>query len=154
MASNSNETAGPVQTGWDKVKKVLGGLWWVIPAIAIGGGLFAPELRAFAKEGLTPNLPWWLMGQAAVCAVWVMSGFFNVTSSDTPVSNLKLDAFLSNVVQLGLYGLFVYEVATGKLQWGVIIPTLATIVDVFITNDRAINNAAQKPIVQQQTVGR
>lgn len=152
MANESKRSEGPVQTAWDRVRNILGKFWWVIPALAIAGGLLAPELRAFTKNGLTPNLPWWLMGQTAVCVFWLMSGFFNVTSSDTPVSGLKTDAFLSNVVQLALVALCVYEATLNQLQWGVIIPTVATILDVFITNDRAINNAAQKPIVQQQNV--
>jgi hypothetical protein len=36
----------------------------------------------------------------------------------------------------------------GSLTWGFVVPWVASILDAIITGDRAINNAAQKPLIQ------
>ena len=149
----SDNKTGPVQRESDGIRHWLGRLWWVAPAIVLAGGELVPELRSSVSTGFSaPHLPWWLLGEFVLCVAWFVMGFVHVTSSTTSVAALKADAAISNTVQLGFVILASYQATKGHLQWGIVIPALTTIADVYITGDRAINNAAQKPIVQQQNV--
>jgi hypothetical protein len=148
--AKADDKTGPVQGTWDTVRNWFGKFWWVAPAALLLLNLFQPDLGRSVKDGVTPNLPWWLLAEFVACAIWFGAGFFHVTNGDTPVSALRADAAISNTVQLGLVVLAIYQLSNGSLQWGVILPTLTTIADVYMTADRAINNAAYKPIVQQQ----
>jgi hypothetical protein len=141
---------GPVGEVFGKLKLLLSGVWWVFPFLVVGFGYMSEDMRAAVGGEMGINLYKFLFMQLVLCVIWLLSAFFHATNGNAPVSNLKFDAALSNTVQLGLVGASIWYLALGQLPWALVLPTIAAILDAYITSDRAINTAAFKPIVQQQ----
>ncbi len=78
--------------------------------------------------------------------VWLLIDFFVISNLNTSVGSLRLNTFVSIGLALALsfYAGFKWP----ELTWGYLVPWIASLVDAFVTGDRAINNAAQKPLIQ------
>lgn len=144
---------GPVGRFLSGLLSIAGKIWWMFPLLVVGVSYAVPDLRAVVSTGAPPErLFMWLFAQVILCGVWLVAAFFHVSSSNTTVGALKGDSFVSTTLAIFLTAGTVWCLAKGYLQWALIIPTVTAILDAYITGDRAINNAAQKPIVQQQNV--
>jgi hypothetical protein len=123
--------------------------WLVFPVILLCAIYFVPALQA--RVGTFPvehasDLPWALLGMTLAAFVWLIVDFFVISNLNTSVSALRINTFASIALALGLS--FYAGFAWHALTWGYIVPWIASLADAFITGDRAINNAAQKPLIQ------
>ena len=129
--------------GWLVFPVVLLGAMFFVPALQVPVGTFPPE---FASA-----LPWALLTMTLAAFVWLIIDFFVISNLNTSVGSLRVNTFVSVALALGLsfYAGFKWP----GLTWGYIVPWIASLVDAFITGDRAINNAAQKPLIQTSRGG-
>lgn len=131
------------------VIRVLEAGWLIFPIFLLAAIYFVPALRVplltFPPE-YASQLPWALLGMTVAAVVWLVVDFFVVADRNTSVGSLRLNTAVSIALALALsiYGGYAWS----GLPWGYLIPWIASILDAFITADRAINNAAQKPLIQ------
>jgi hypothetical protein len=147
----------PVTAFFNTVRSLMGKVWWFFPIFMVGGGYFIPSLRlsvtTWPIPAEHPNLPWWVLAAVLVGVLWVFSGFFHASNLDTPVKALKADAFMSTTIFGILTAACAFTFDRGQLSWILVIAWFASMADVYITGDRAINNAAQKPLMQSTKGG-
>jgi hypothetical protein len=133
--------------------------WFVFPLLLVGIALLVEPLAEPAlspawtlqiKEAHRVTLPWALLAQLVAAMIWIIGDSLHVADKDTPVTVLRANAAGSILVALILTALFTWQLARYHLPWGYIIPFAAAVADAFISADQAINNAAQKPLVQQK----
>jgi hypothetical protein len=106
----------------------------------------------------TPVLSWpvpqavygWLLLLVLLAAGWLFAEFVSVTSRETVVLALQLDAMLSTATALAFTGLAGWFVGKSTLEWWFVVPWGATIVDALAAGWLGINNAAQKPFLSQR----
>lgn len=142
---------GPVANFFRTVMHVSGRFWWVFPLLLVCGGYLVPALKAGVMEPKSDNLYLALLIESVLCGGWLISAMFHASNGNTAVSELKMDNFVSNCLAIGLTAWTAYSAAKGQLLWLFVLPTITAVIDSFVTGDRAINNAAMKPLVQQQT---
>lgn len=142
---------GPVASFLRFIFSLMGRFWWLFPLALVAGGYAVPDLRANVAGAMPERLFTWLFGELVLCGVWLVAAFFHASSGNTAVSELKLDNLVSSALALVLAMTSSYMFAKGQLSWLFVLPTVTAVVDCFVTGDRAINNAAMKPLVQQQT---
>ena len=132
----------------------LGIIWWVIPVVLVAGGYLVPALRlpVTTSANLEPDLYFWLLISLVLCAIWIFAGFLHATDRNTTVAALKTDAFVSLLIAIGLSATAGFLAGRNNLVWALVLPTLTAIVDALVAGNRAINNAAQKPIVQHKNI--
>lgn len=155
-SNDGSTTSGPVQDGASSVRNLLGSWWWIFPFLVLLVGFSIPEMREPVRFTwpLSNRLLLGIIAELILCAGWFATAFWHATNSNITVSELKKDAFVSYIVSVALFGWAIYGVATGNLMWGLLVPTITAMADSVMSTDRSINNAAQKPIVQQQNIGR
>ncbi|NBV77116.1 hypothetical protein EBR66_03075 [bacterium] len=140
-------------------------------AISIGSTILFPVVVMFASVGAAKwfgiaefsnridvtkikDNPWifaLLLGQTAVMSVWFWSQIKVVRDMHTKVDSLraetKTSVFMSGLMLLVAgYMLGSY----GSVYWAFVIPAIFQVMDGFTTPDTAINNAAQKPLMQRE----
>ena len=76
----------------------------------------------------------------------------HATDRNTTVAALKTDAFVSLLIAIGLSATAGFLAGRDNLVWALVLPTLTAILDAVVAGNRAINNAAQKPIVQHKNI--
>jgi hypothetical protein len=135
----------------------LGIIWWVFPVVLVAGGYFVPALRLPVTTSAIPELMktdlyFWLLISLVLCAIWIFAGFLHATDFNTTVAALKTDAFVSILVAIVLSATTAFLAGRNSLVWALVLPTLTAIVDALVAGNRAINNAAQKPIVQHKNI--
>lgn len=131
--------------------RLFEGAWFVFPLLLLAATYFVPALRAPVWIWPVPaemagQLPWALLIMTLAAVAWLIIDFFVISSLGTPVASLRLNTLASVALALALcfYAGFNWE----NLSWGYVVPLVASILDAIITGDRAINNAAQKPLIQ------
>ena len=103
-------------------------------------------------ELMKTDLYFWLLISLVLCVVWIFAGFLHATDLNTTVATLKTDAFVSMLVAIVLSATTGFLAGRNSLVWALVLPTLTAIVDAHVAGNRAINNAAQKPIVQHKNI--
>ena len=116
-----------------------------------------PSLRMPATILASPDptkadLYFWLLISLVLCGVWILASFFHTSDHNTSVDALKADALVSTMLSVGLSATAAFLAAKNNLAWALVLPTATAIIDALVTADRAINNAAQKPIVHQRNI--
>ncbi len=139
-----------MSTAW----RWLGIIWWVFPVVLVAGGYLVPALRlpVATSANLEPDLYFWLLISLVLCAIWIFAGFLHATDRNTTVTALKTDAFVSLLIAIGLSATAGFLAGRNSLVWALVLPTLTAIIDALVAGNRAINNAAQKPIVQHKNI--
>ena len=139
-----------MSTAW----RWLGVIWWVFPVVLVAGGYLVPALRlpVATSANLEPDLYFWLLISLVLCAIWIFAGFLHATDRNTTVTALKTDAFVSLLIAIGLSATVGFLAGRNSLVWALVLPTLTAIIDALVAGNRAINNAAQKPIVQHKNI--
>jgi hypothetical protein len=128
--------------------------WLVFPLVLLAAAYFVPVLQvkvpAFPQENAA-DLPWALLGMTVAAVIWLIVDFIVVSDLRTPLGSLRLNAWVSVVLALALSAYGGWSLHGDGLTWGYVIPWIASILDAFITVDRAINNAAQKPLIEMRS---
>ena len=125
--------------------------WYVFPVVLLAAAYFIPALQVpvltdFSQ--LPGDLGWALLGMTVAAVIWLIGDFFVVSNLNTSVGSLRLNTWVSILLALALSIYAGWSLSAAGLAWGYVIPWVASIIDAFITADRAINNAAQKPLIQ------
>lgn len=144
------------RTRWQRFKyrcrQTLGILSWIIPFVI----MFLSWLLFGALSDIV-SLPWnarpevalGLLFELALTAGWVIFEIYYATSRETTVRQLQVDS----VVSTGFALLFTFfgamMIITQILPWWYLFPWIGAIVDAIGSGVVAINNAAQKPLIQQ-----
>ena len=140
-----------------RFRRLLGILWWVFPVVLISAGYFVPALQlpvttSAVPEVMKSDLYFWLLVSIVLCAIWIFAGFLYATDHNTTVAQLKADAFVSILLAVVLSATTAFLAGRNNLVWALVLPTCTAIIGALVTGDRAINNAAQKPIVQHRNI--
>ena len=149
MAQAGQSVTGEHRPRHRPILRIFEAGWLVFPVLLLAAAYFVPALQVpvgtFPPES-SAELPWALLAMTVAAMIWLIGDFFVVSNLNTSVSSLRLNAAASIALALGLsvYGGWAWP----DLPWGYVIPWIASVVDAFITGDRAINNAAQKPLIQ------
>ena len=133
-----------------KALNLIGLLRWVIPILMLLVGRFVPALQQPVGLPIPPSVYPALMVEMVVGLLWILSEITTVTDRDTPVHALQRDAALSLTLAIAITFIGAWYWAQSQLQWWLIIPWFVTLLDAYLSGYYAINNAAQKPLIQQQ----
>ncbi len=147
-------------------------IWWSFPLVLWGVGSFLPPLQlpvfavqalslggfsfpslAPVSSGATVFLLSALLVSVILAAIWNFSEFFAVSDQFEPVNSLRINSAVSILVAFVLVGSAGFLLASYSLPWAIVVPCVSSMLDAFMTVDRAINNAAQKPIVTGKVGG-
>lgn len=131
---------------------------WLFPYLLAAGAYFAGSVYEPAAALRTSVLEWpippaaygGLLLLVLISIAWLIGEFFSVTSRETVVTALQLDAVLSTTAAILFTGVAGWFIGTDRLQWWFIVPWLATIVDALTAAWLGINNAAQKPFLSKK----
>jgi len=123
--------------------RILGVIRPLVPLIMLGIGYLIPVLRA--PVGMpTSNLLWGLLfGSLVIVVIWLGSEIVTITDRNTPASYLQWDDFISLIVALAITSF-----VRANWEWWFFFPWVGAVVDSILSGFLAINNAAQKPLVQ------
>ena len=126
---------------------------WVFPFLLLGVGYAMPALRQTVS--MSPEEPvykalFWIL---VACVVWVAIDYMTATNRETSVRALQADNFISVMGALVMTAIGFYMVRGQDLQWYIVLPWASSVVDALLSGYGGINNAAQKPIVQQTNKG-
>jgi hypothetical protein len=132
------------------ILRLFEGAWFVFPLLLLAATFFVPALQSPVWIWPVPaehsaQLPWGLLAMTLAAVVWLIIDFFVISNLGTPVGSLRLNTVASVALALALT--FYAGWSWSTLSWGYLVPWVASILDAIITGDRAINNAAQKPLI-------
>lgn len=133
-----------------KAFALVGLLRWLFPLLMLGVGRFLDGLQLPVAWPIQDPVYPPLLVELLIGLVWIIAEITTVTNRDTPVRTLQWDDMLSLTMAIVLTFFGAWQIAKGTLQWWFVLPWLVTIVDAYLSGYFAINNAAQKPLVQQQ----
>lgn len=125
---------------------------YLAPLILLLAGFLVPVLRH--KVGAVPaeeSATLWmtLVIFILVAVAWIMIDMFVVSNDSTTGSQLKINAAISGTYNNVLMFVAGAMWASGQVRWWMVVPMVAVLVDDYVVTNRAINNALQKPIIQQ-----
>ncbi len=137
--------------GCRKTFRVIGIVRPVFPLAMMGVGALIPVLQV--PVAMPDNNGLWLALAISTgfILVWLAAETYTVVDRKTSVGHLQWDDFVSLVMAVALTEWHGRLVASGSLEWWFVLPWLAALLDAVLSGAFAINNAAQKPIVQQQS---
>jgi hypothetical protein len=131
---------------------------WLFPYLLTAGAYYAGSVYEPAAALRTPVLQWpvpqavygALLVLVLIAVAWLIGEFFSVTSRETVVAALQLDAVFSTATAILFTGVAGWLIGTEQLQWWFIVPWMATVIDALTAAWLGINNAAQKPFMSQK----
>jgi len=131
---------------------------WLFPYLLAAGAYLAAEFYAPAaalkSSALKLPIPQavygWLLLMVLIAVTWLISEFISVTSRETIVTALQLDAAFSAITAILFTGAAGWMIGTDRLAWWFIVPWIATIIDALTAAWLGINNAAQKPFLSKK----
>jgi hypothetical protein len=129
---------------------LIGLLRWFVPILMLAFGRFVPALQEPVAWPIVNSVYPPLMVELIISLIWIVAEITTVTNRDTPVRTLQLDDALSLTLAVVLSFFAAWQIAKGTLQWWYVVPWAVCLVDAYLSGYFAINNAAQKPLVQQQ----
>jgi hypothetical protein len=133
-----------------KAFALVGLLRWLFPLIMLGAGGFVAGLQHPVGWPIQDAVYPPLFVELLIGLVWIIAEITTVTNRDTPVRTLQMDDVLSRSLAIVLTFFGAWQIARDALQWWFVLPWLVTLIDAYLSGYYAINNAAQKPLVQQQ----
>ncbi len=133
------------------------GLWlfpYLLAASAYGlsftmasAGALRSEVFVWPIDG---NVYGWLLLMVLLSGAWLVVEFITVTNRETVVLALQSDAVISALTAMIFTGMAGWHLGTVGLQWWLVVPWIASILDACISAWLGINNAAQKPFLSQR----
>lgn len=131
---------------------------WLVPYVLAGGayGLSYVFESAEALRSLVfawpiePDIYGWLLLMVLLSGAWLIGEFVTVTNRETIVLALQSDAVVSALTAMIFTGMVGWQVGTTGLQWWLVVPWVASILDAMISAWLGINNAAQKPFMSHR----
>lgn len=143
------------------VRSAFAALWWAFPIILAGIGYVLPAFRVPISETGTMwegNMQTtFLVGiiiSILLAVGWIVVEFFTVSNLGISVKWLRRNSAVSIAIALVLTATVFYLLALESLPWAMMVPWLASVGDSFLSSDRGINNAAQKPLIESTAAGR
>ncbi len=133
-------------------RTALGAVSWVIPFVIMGGSYYlSPSLRQYVTyDGNVPHdVAWGLLGALAAVGAWLGYEMWFAVSRKTSVGQLQADGLVSTFFAIVLTGVGIRWNTLGTLPYWFVLPWIGTIIDALGSGFLAINNSAQKPIIQQ-----
>ncbi len=136
-----------------RMRAAIGFVSWIFPLIIMGASyLFFPAMR----EPVT--LPWnaasdvfvGLFFALAFTAVWFVVEMYYAANRETSVRQLQWDGFVSTLFGHGFTFFGASMLVLQIMPWWYLLPWIGVIADSFGSSYFAINNAAQKPLVQNE----
>lgn len=135
--------------GGRKTLRIIGTVRPVFPLVMLGVGAFIPVLQVPVAMPTTNGLWLALAITAGFMAVWIGAEVYTVVDRKTGVTHLQWDDFISLVMAVTLTEWHGRLVAANELQWWFVLPWVGVLVDAVLSGTLAINNAAQKPLIEQ-----
>ena len=140
------------------LRKVFIFVIWIFPFFLAGcayliGTYYEPAsaLRSAMLIWPVPQSVYlWLLLLVLVAVAWLVAEFISVTSRETVVAALQLDVIISFLTALIFTGFGGWCVGTNTLEWWLIVPWGATIIDALTAGWLSVNNAAQKPFLSKK----
>lgn len=149
-----NQTAAPTRAMSRARQVTFLGIWlfpYFLAALAYLGGHFtetgAPLRAPLFSWPIPQDVYGWLLAMVLLSGVWLLGEFISVTSRETVIAALQWDAVVSTLNAIFFSGLVGYYVGVGDLQWWIVVPWLATVIDAMMACWLGLNNAAQKPFL-------
>lgn len=99
---------------------------------------------------IPPGVYLWLLLMVIAAGVWLVGEFISVTSRETVVSALQMDAVFSTLTAILFTGFAGYFIGTDTLQWWFVVPWAVTVIDAVTAAMLSVNNAAQKPFLSKR----
>ena len=127
----------------------LGRFRWAFPLLMLGVGYWIPPLRAPVEIPASNGLWASVVISLILVVIWIISEVITVTNRTTPTRHLQWDDLLSLILALAVTLWGGWLISRG-LEWWLIIPWLGAVIDAGLSGWLGINNAAQKPLVEQQ----
>lgn len=131
---------------------------WLFPYLLAAGAYSLSFALESAVSLRSPVLTWpidaeiygWLLLMVLLSGAWLIGEFVTVTNRETVVVALQSDAVVSALTGMVFTGLAGWQIGTSGLQWWLVVPWIASILDAIISAWLGINNAAQKPFLSQR----
>ena len=128
---------------------------WLFP---YGLALFAFAVSFVAPFGdalRSPVFAWpvrqdvfgWLLLMVIAAGAWFLYEFSSAADRETIVVELQIDATISTTTACLFTGLAGFLAGRSGLEWWLVVPWAASIIDGITSAWLAINNAAQKPFL-------
>lgn len=92
----------------------------------------------------------WLLVMVIASSAWIVGAFLAVTNRETIIFVLQADAFVSSLTAMIFSGFAGWQFGASGLQWWLVVPWLAAVLNALLSAWLGINNAAQKPFLSQQ----
>lgn len=149
----SNESIGIPNT---KKLSFLGN--WLFPYVLAGSAYALGTFTEFASSLRSSVMVWplpddiygWLLLMFLLTAIWLLSEFLTITNRETIVIALQWDGLVSQMNAVLFSLVCGWCLGANRLEWWIIIPWMASLVDAALTSWLGINNAAQKPFLSKQ----
>jgi hypothetical protein len=126
-------------------------LSWAMPAILLLIGWVIPDLRtSIVLNDIPPEVFKWLVGQIILSVAWLLWEFNFAARRTTAVEFLQMDDGVSRVWAVLLTGWCGAMISRGDLPWWFVVPWVSVLIESFFSGFLTINNAAQKPLMQQE----
>jgi hypothetical protein len=155
---NALQTSARIEAPMSAPRRTAILVIWMFPYLLAAGAYFSGAVYEPAMALRAPVAHWpippaaygGLLVLVLIAIAWLIGEFFSVTSRETVVMALQLDALLSTTAAILFTGAAGWFIGTGNLQWWFIVPWIATIIDALTAGWLGINNAAQKPFFGKQ----
>ena len=134
--------------GFGRIFQVSWG--WLFPVFMAIAGFFIPSLGlSFMTWPWTIGLAVSILVSILIAVIWLFYGFTWTSDKNTTSSELQKGTSISIAQVIFLTAVVSYLAAIGHFAWYFAVPLVTAIVDTFITAHLAINNATQKPFIDQ-----
>lgn len=145
-----------VPTKWVKFKRscrrAIGVISWIFPFVIMMVGLaLFPPLSTPVGQAVGMEVFFGLFCQLLLTVIWVITELYYAANRDTSVRQLQVDVFVSSLFAVGLSMVGVFFLTVQMLPYWYMLPWAGSIADMFGSGFFAINNSAQKPLVQNET---
>ena len=133
---------------------------WLFPYLLAMIALALSYLTSSADALRSPVLVWpikqevfgWLLLMVIGSGAWFIFEFSSAANRETIVVELQIDSAISTMTACIFTGLACFFIGHASLQWWIVIPWFASLVDGVTSAWFAINNAAQKPFLSDSGV--
>ena len=127
-------------------------LSWALPlGLMLVGWFFFLPLRDPVSFSAAPSAEIYrgLFVLTLLTVAWVVSDWFTAMRYTTSGRELQVEAFISTLAGVILTFVAGWLLGEGNLPWYFVIPWCGALVDTFMTQYTAINNAIQKPLMHR-----
>ena len=133
---------------------------WLFPYILALAAWALSFVTTSADALRSPVLAWpieqevfgWLLIMVVGSGAWFLFEFSSAANRETIVVELQIDSAISTLTACFFTGVAGFYIGHSSLEWWLVVPWLASLVDGVTSAWFAINNAAQKPFLSDSGV--